>query len=532
MSLRARIFISFLSLTLLAFGFILLSYPFLSRMGDLSSKVAPIAEEAASLSARLEAYEGLEGTIEAYLTIGSAEHRERLTRECGAILKEARAAAGRSPENEDVREITRATEEINKHVIDLTKDIERKTSSYSINRQIVRIFEYIDRAIERIKKMRREQARLLEDNLQRQRAIVSRLGRYLVFIEAAILAASAVLAILLTRFIIARLTLLRGYMKEVSNGRFDATMAVGGGDEFGQLAKDFNAMARNLKATTTSIETLNEEVLRRRKAQEELTAVNKELSKTQEGLIQSEKTKALGELTAGISHEFNQHLNVIKIVSQSLLKDVLKDTAKKDDIMNDLPEIIKQVDYMAEIVGHMKFFTERSAAEVKELFSVNDVVENGFKFTQQQLVSAGIDLRKELARGLPDVRGESVQIEKVFLNILSNAKNAVRESAVREKRIGVRTYPTEDQKGVVIEVRDNGTGIPADDIERIFQPFFTTREALAPDGRPVKGKGLGLSVASRIVEEHGGRIEVSSEAGGGSVFKVVLPADERRAEDE
>ena len=112
------------------------------------------------------------------------------------------------------------------------------------------------------------------------------------------------------------------------------------------------------------------------------------------------------------------------------------------------------------------------------------------------------------------------------MNLLSNARNAVENSAKADKRIAVKTCMIKGKKFVAIEMMDNGSGIPEDMKGKIFQPFFTNMDALAPGGLPVKGKGLGLSVANQIVEEHGGRIEVESEVGKGSAFRVVLPVVE------
>jgi len=240
-------------------------------------------------------------------------------------------------------------------------------------------------------------------------------------------------------------------------------------------------------------------------------------------MMNAEKFTALGEMASGIAHELNQPLNVTKIICQGILNDIRKNRFSQEDLEKDLPEVVVQMDKMAEIIEHMRAFTAiRDGTEKKE-FDINLVVENSFKFTGAQMVSHGVELKKELANTLPLLTGDSVSIEQAILNVLNNARNAVEGSGKPEKNITVKTYLTENNKNVCVQISDNGLGIPVDIREKIFQPFFTTKNALAPDGRPVKGKGLGLSVAQKTVKDHGGQIVLVSEVGVGSTFNIILP---------
>lgn len=312
----------------------------------------------------------------------------------------------------------------------------------------------------------------------------------------------------------------RGMAKGDLNSRANVELD----DEIGQLASAFNKMADDLK---TMINNLNKDIVRRKQAEQELEKANKELKETTAQLIQAEKLTALGELTAGVAHELSQPLNVIKIISQSQLRDVEKGRLEKKDVEKDLPEIVNQVDKMAKIIDHMRIFSRRTnSEESRELFDITKVLENSFNLIEQQLKNHNITLVKELCPDLPQVLGDPISIEHVFLNLLSNARNAVESSAKADKRIAVKTCMIKGEKFVAIEMMDNGSGIPEDMKGKIFQPFFTNMDALAPGGLPVKGKGLGLSVANQIVEGYGGRIEVESEVGKGSTFRVVLPVVE------
>jgi len=240
-------------------------------------------------------------------------------------------------------------------------------------------------------------------------------------------------------------------------------------------------------------------------------------------MVNEEKFTALGEMAAGIAHELNQPLNVTKIICQGVLNDIRKDRFSLEELKKDLPEVVLQMDKMAEIIEHMRAFTTRRDNAPKKPFEVNAVVENAFKFTAAQMSAHGIVLKKELAPALPVLTGDQVVIEQAVLNILSNARNAVEGSGKSEKTIRVKTCLSEKNDNVCIEISDNGQGVAREISDKIFQPFFTTKSALAPDGRPVRGKGLGLSVAKKAVQDHGGEILLASEGGKGSTFRIILP---------
>jgi PAS domain S-box-containing protein len=256
---------------------------------------------------------------------------------------------------------------------------------------------------------------------------------------------------------------------------------------------------------------INRDITERKKAE-------KELRETTIQLVQSEKLSALGELTAGVAHELNQPLNGIKIISQSLLKDIEKGQFEEEELGQDLRDIVNQVDKMAEIIDHMRIFTRRSEGVPNEVIEVNSIVEGAFKFLGQQLRNHNIEVAEDLGSDLPKIVGDPIRLEQVFLNLISNARNAIEGGGKEKMRIDIRTYADNTNGGssVVIEVKDNGSGVPEHIREKIFQPFFTTNA-------PGTGTGLGLSVSSKIIEEHQGRIELKSEMGEGTTFRMILP---------
>lgn len=310
----------------------------------------------------------------------------------------------------------------------------------------------------------------------------------------------------------------------IAEGNLDHKVKVEFNDEIGQLADSFNTMVQDLKASTVSRNELIKEIAERKKVQERLENAIKQLNSTTSQLVQSEKMTALGELTSGIAHELNQPLNVMKIISQSAMKDIQHRRYTPKNIKEDLPEIIQQIDKMSDIIIHMMTLSKRKEEKLaSEEFSINTPVENAFKLIGEQLKTEGIAVDLQLTPDLPNIIGDPLEIEHALLNIITNARNALNETGREKKQLGVKSYIQENKASVCVDITDNGKGIPSSDQEKIFQPFFTTVSAIKPDGIPVTGKGLGLSIARKIIEDHNGTIEVESKVGEGSTFRTVLP---------
>lgn len=253
-----------------------------------------------------------------------------------------------------------------------------------------------------------------------------------------------------------------------------------------------------------------------RKRQRELEELNEELQKSTLQVVQAAKLSALGELAAGVAHELNQPLNVVKVISQSILRDIDKDRFDEHQAQQDLPEIVTQVNKMAEIIDHMRVFSRPSGGMLNESVDLNDVIRETFKFMSRQLVVHNIAVVKELAEDLPEIPGDPVQLEQVVVNMITNAASALEDCDREVKEIRIGTHRHETENAVVIEIRDNGSGMSEKMQQEIFQPFFTTKE-------PSRGTGLGLSVSNRIIQNHNGRIELDSEIGRGTTFRIILP---------
>lgn len=266
------------------------------------------------------------------------------------------------------------------------------------------------------------------------------------------------------------------------------------------------------------------DITKRRQAEEELKRALRQEQETTAQLIQTEKLSALGELSASVAHELNQPLNGVKIGCQSILKYL--ETYSTEALQEELDDILRLVDGMAETVNHIRLFARKSDSMRDRELDLNDLIESALRLVSQQLVEHNIELSRDLEAELPSVAADPIRIEQVFLNLITNAKYAVESRENNSgRRIAIRTYGKragnhEQQTQAVVEIQDNGVGIPETSMEKIFQSFFTTKE-------PGMGTGLGLSIVRRIITEHKGSIEVNSEVGVGTTFRITLPASQQ-----
>ncbi|MEK7296757.1 MAG: ATP-binding protein, partial [Planctomycetota bacterium] len=224
-------------------------------------------------------------------------------------------------------------------------------------------------------------------------------------------------------------------------------------------------------------------------------------------LIQSEKMSALGLLVAGIAHEINNPLSVVMGYTQSLLKK----TPEKNQF--ELVKIHKNAQRAVNIVKHLLSFT-RCENIAKKHTDIHEVIEESFALFTQELKLRNIRLVKKYNRLPLVVNGEINQIQQVFVNIISNALDALMSQKNTERVLSVKTVKDGNLAKVILE--DTGCGIPDREVKRIFDPFFTTKEV-------GKGTGLGLSICYKIIQNHGGDIHVTSQLGKGTAFTIELP---------
>jgi PAS domain S-box-containing protein len=256
-----------------------------------------------------------------------------------------------------------------------------------------------------------------------------------------------------------------------------------------------------------------------------------ERKQMEETLLQSSRLIALGQMAAGMAHELNQPLTGISVTAQGykmLIERGVEIT--KEGLLEDSVLILEQVERMRQLIEHLRIFSRDRSAEPKEKVLLGDVIYNVLRIIGTQLKSHGIELHLEIAEELPPVLGDPYRLEQVLLNLINNARDALDEKQEQVKRgnlpdwgkrLRVGTHCADGQ--IIVEVEDTGIGISEMNRQKLFQPFFTTKE-------PDKGTGLGLSIAYAIVQDHRGTIECQSEEGEGVLFRVVLPAIDSSSE--
>ncbi|MGQ9638043.1 MAG: ATP-binding protein [Thermodesulfobacteriota bacterium] len=228
-----------------------------------------------------------------------------------------------------------------------------------------------------------------------------------------------------------------------------------------------------------------------------------QMKKAEERLLLTERLTSLGELTAGVAHELRNPLAGIKINTQILLR--RKDLSEMERKL--LKSTEEGIEKIQKIVEDMLHFAKPKSAEFIEA-EINRVVEESLEIFQTKLKKANISLEFLKGDGLPKVWIDVHQIQQALVNLMLNAIQAMEKGG----RLRIRTY--QDGERVAVEVKDTGIGIPSFHLKRIFDPFFTTKS---------EGTGLGLSITHKILEAHGGTIDVQSIEGQGSTFTLFIP---------
>ncbi len=233
-------------------------------------------------------------------------------------------------------------------------------------------------------------------------------------------------------------------------------------------------------------------------------------------LIQASKMATLGEMATGIAHELNQPLNVIKVGADYFEKMIKRgEKISEEDLSKVSRNVSDQVDRATDIINHLRNFGRK--AEVNQYpVNVNEPVRDVFSLIGQQLILRNIEVNLDLDENLPKIMADKNRLEQIFLNLVTNARDAMDEKD--RKALKILTIATKREKeDVVIVVSDTGVGMPKAIKERVFEPFFTTKEV-------GKGTGLGLSITYNLVKDFHGEIEVESTPDTGTTFKLSFPA--------
>lgn len=265
---------------------------------------------------------------------------------------------------------------------------------------------------------------------------------------------------------------------------------------------------------------LANDVTDRLRAEEALRVKNMELAATTQQLWQASKLATMGELAASVAHELNNPLATISLRLESLAAQLAGERDKAATV-----EIVAhEVERMGRLVGGLLEFSRRGHQQISTI-NICEELRRSVDLIEYYLRARKIDVICDFEDDLPTVQADRQQLRQVFLNLLTNASDAMPGSG--RLLLRARAHQLKDDvNGVLVEFIDSGSGILKEDLERIWEPFFTTK----PEG---KGTGLGLAICRRVVEEHYGAISISSRPGQGTTVSIELPATNgRRHSDE
>ncbi len=339
-------------------------------------------------------------------------------------------------------------------------------------------------------------------------ASVSRLRMVYIVIGIISILSSVVVGIWMARRLTRPILELHKEVEWIAEGDFNHKLDIRTGDEIESLAERFNNMVDALKESREKILKWNEEL----KAEVEKRTRELELSHTEQQqmekqLHQADKMASIGELSAGIAHEIGNPLASIKTVIQAMEDD----SPLKGEQRKYLSRILKEVDRLAAFIRTFSNFAHPSIKQ-SSACRIDRVLKDVLFLVRKEAMKQGIIIDEVIGNDIPNVQIDPQQMQQIFINLLLNAIQAMPEGG--SIRIEAGCNGAADKDFIKVSISDTGCGISQEQIDKIFNPFFTTKP---------NGTGLGLSIVQKIINECNGRITVSSAVGKGTTFNIFLP---------
>ena len=393
--------------------------------------------------------------------------------------------------------------------------------------------------------VRTSQDRAAEATTASEQAITTARSLLLAISAASIVGALFIIWFFVGKSLVQRIALLSDWMRRMAGGDLEATAPISGRDEVADMAATLEVFRRHALEVQrlNLVEQLASELQGKN---EQLEGVLAELQKAQDQIVTREKLAALGELTAGVAHEIKNPLNFVKNFAEASeelideLKELLEDIG--DNISDDNKDYVNEI--ASDLTGNIERIRshgERADRIVRDMLmmgrdsgewqltDINDLLEQHAQLSFHSARALDPDFQLDIQQDLdPDVGQLKViaqDLGRVFLNMVTNAGHATKDRHLGEVAAGNEAFqPTiwlktvRSNDHVEVRIRDNGTGMPPDVIEKIFNPFFTTKPTN-------QGTGLGLSISSDIVRRHGGNIAVESEPGAFTEMCITLPVE-------
>jgi len=309
---------------------------------------------------------------------------------------------------------------------------------------------------------------------------------------------------------------LREGTEHLAEGELGYQIPVESADELGDLAKAFNSMSSQVQAAQREITSWTHTLEHR------VEQKTNELQNTQQQMLQVERMIAIGKMSAVVAHEINNPLAGILTYAKLIEKWIqrgIRDEEQKQEAIESLDLIAAESKRCGELLHNLLSFSRTSPMNLS-LTDLNIVIARTIRLAEHKAEMSGVLLQVDLDRTLPPLQCDAAQVEQVALAMVINAIDAMPHGG--NLWVSTRLLNSEQME---LQVRDDGVGIPPEILPQIFDPFTTTKEV-------GKGVGLGLAVSKGIVERHGGHIEVASELGVGTTFRIILPVRAAQHEQE
>jgi PAS domain S-box-containing protein len=284
------------------------------------------------------------------------------------------------------------------------------------------------------------------------------------------------------------------------------------------LAPDGSIKQLHVRASRVKYETGEEEIVG---ALVDVTATRKAeeaLNKAQIELAHVTRVTTLGEMSASIAHEVNQPLTAIMVNGNAGLRWLIRDVPNLREVRDALTRIVSDANRASEVMLRIRELSQKASPHMDEL-DINGVIGEALTLIKREALNNRVMLRVELARDLPPIRGDRIQLQQVIINLAINGFHALAAVSDRPRVLSIRTQGCESHQ-IQVMVQDVGVGVDLENSHRLFSAFFTTK----PDGM-----GMGLSICRSIVEAHGGRLWASRNSGPGMTFQFTIPAAEAAA---
>jgi two-component system NtrC family sensor kinase len=297
--------------------------------------------------------------------------------------------------------------------------------------------------------------------------------------------------------------------RKVAHGDLDCQIEVTSNDEIGHLARSFMNMTCDLRRARKELSDWGSTL------EAEVENKTRDLKLAQAQIFRSEKLSSVGLLAAGVAHELNSPLTGILTFAHLVAQKIPEGSQESED----LQVVISQTERCATIIRQLLDFSRETSPEKKSQ-DVHAVLDQAVALVEHQASYHNIEVRRDLADDLPPVLMDASQMQQVFLNLLVNAGEAMPSGGLLTIETRAINHAANETAcgGIEIVIRDNGMGIPQASIDKIFDPFFTSKDV-------GQGTGLGLAVSYGIIERHGGTISVESAPDEGTTFTITLPRD-------